>query len=491
MEKHGKEKTTAISDGDGIVVKMNESNRYYQVNENGTVDGPIEIVFDSNPGELEGAGTETAPFVIMSIEDLVYFSEQVNKTTTYRGKYVELGKTLDFNSELSYVNPNTVDYDVFLGGDGTKGLKEQLTKGLGFMPINNFSGTFEGKNNSIKNICIKKQSDNVGLFGTANFTTSITIKNLNLTGQITGLTNVGGFWGHADVGVNNVQIINCNNYTEVKGISAVGGIGGNGGAVSAKNCNNYGTVKATETTSQSVGGIVGVNGRINRCTNYGDVYGAIMVAGVCGNANSAQIFECVNIGKVEGIQEVGGIYGNSINSGLAERCYNSGKIIGQKAVGGIAGAVIREGYIRCVYNAGEISGTENVGGIIGDSYDDWGRSIISENCYNIGNVTGTTNVGQSIGKLSTSSSKYFTKIYYLNTSSSKGIGNISDIEGIVEGKTAAELKNKNFLDLLNATHTHNVNGTDVDYTSNCWVADTQNINSGYPIFSYQVPNIVE
>lgn len=489
MEKHGKEKTTAISDGDGIVVKMNESNRYYQVNENGTVDGPIEIVFDSNPGELEGAGTETAPFVIMSIEDLMFFSEQVSKgIKIYSDGYIELGKTLDFNSDLSYADINTKNYNTYLGGNGTKGLKEELTEGLGFKPINNFYGTFDGENNWIKNIYINMPTANgVGVFGITN---SIIIQNLNISGNIIGNQSVGSLIGGAHNANCNIQINNCNNYAIIKGLSYVGGIAGDGMGKGVKpvNCSNYGLIIATQ---ENVGGIVGVNGRISGCVNYGKISGPKHVGGICGNSNSGEIFECINNGEVTGEQVVGGIYGHSGNDGVAERCYNAGKVAGTVNVGGIAGVVYRGGYIKCVYNAGEISGTENVGGIIGDSYDDWGRSIISENCYNIGNVTGTTNVGQSIGKLSTSSSKYFTKIYYLNTSSSKGIGNISDIEGIVEGKTAAELKNKNFLDLLNATHTHNVNGTDVDYTSNCWVADTQNINSGYPIFSYQVPNIVE
>ena len=39
----------------------------------------ITQVEDSNPGVLEGSGTEQEPFVISSIEDLVCFFKQCNK----------------------------------------------------------------------------------------------------------------------------------------------------------------------------------------------------------------------------------------------------------------------------------------------------------------------------------------------------------------------------------------------------------------------------
>lgn len=87
-------------------------------------------------GQLDGTGSSTDPYVIMSIEDLVYISQQSNNNKEeYKGKYLILGKSLDFNSDLSYINANTTEYDEYLGGDGTTGLKEQLTKGNGFMPI--------------------------------------------------------------------------------------------------------------------------------------------------------------------------------------------------------------------------------------------------------------------------------------------------------------------------------------------------------------------
>ena len=41
------ETVTAINNGETIVIKFNESNRYYEIDNKGNVEGPIEIVFDA------------------------------------------------------------------------------------------------------------------------------------------------------------------------------------------------------------------------------------------------------------------------------------------------------------------------------------------------------------------------------------------------------------------------------------------------------------
>ena len=75
------------------------------------VTGDVSQVDDSNPGVLEGSGTQQEPFIINSIEDLVVFADNVTKgSNTYQDQYVELGLSLDFNSDKSYVNPNSEDY---------------------------------------------------------------------------------------------------------------------------------------------------------------------------------------------------------------------------------------------------------------------------------------------------------------------------------------------------------------------------------------------
>ena len=50
----------------------------------------IEFVEDSTPWELAGKGTETEPYLIESIEDLVAFSNSVNSGNNYVGKHINL-----------------------------------------------------------------------------------------------------------------------------------------------------------------------------------------------------------------------------------------------------------------------------------------------------------------------------------------------------------------------------------------------------------------
>ena len=102
----------------------------------------VEQVTDENPGLLEGTGTDDDPYTINSIEDLVFFSYDVNNRNTYEGKTVKLALSLDFNSNKSYVEPLRTDYGKY-GYDGE--LKTLLTTGEGFKPI----GTYLNANTSV------------------------------------------------------------------------------------------------------------------------------------------------------------------------------------------------------------------------------------------------------------------------------------------------------------------------------------------------------
>ena len=468
---------TVLDNGDTVVIKFNKTDRYYEVDAKGKLLGQIEVKLDNTPGVLDGTGTEAEPFVIMSIEDLMYFAKNV---TTFKNKYVALGVTLDFQSNLSYVDVNTIEYDAYLGGDGTTGLKEQLTKGLGFMPINNFIGTFDGNNNYLKNIYINKESiNNVGLF---NYSTNLTIQNLNISGKITGNTYVGSLLGEPSNSKSKVNIINCNNYADVKGNACVGGIVGYGLSTYIENCNNYGEVQGSATSDTRVGGIVGATGKVINCTNYGHVLGSTYVGGISGAPNSNYIFGCVNKGNIEGTTCIGGICGISGNGVIIEKSYNSGTVSGTTNIGGICGVLNRSSVIRCAYNVGKVIGNNCVGGVIGKGDYMYTDNPGSFNLYNVGKVMGNKNVGEAIGYFDMATSQYYGKIYYLTSRSNQGLGNVADIDGMLEGKDETYLKSKEFVDLLNSAHTHKVNEEDVDYTNNCWKMDSTAENDGYPIF---------
>lgn len=337
MRLLGEKIATAIDNGDTVVIKFEKSNRYYDVDSDGNVEGPLEIVFDKNPGQLDGKGTEEEPFIIMSIEDLVFVSKQVNaKATGYVGANYVLGKTLDFNSDLSYIDPKTTEYDVYLGGNGTTGLKEQLTKGKGFVPIGghggDFSGIFDGKNYEIKNI-YEKVETNGGLFGKiygGSEEKRIGIKNLTVSGNINSNSKAGGIIGEAYTNYINVE--NVKNYVDVTtklyGAGGVIGFESSATKVSINNCYNYGEIinnSVGEQINNSAGGIVGhMHGgtvSITNSANYRKVTGndKHMYCGTGGiigggfNPN-IEIYNTCNYADIEGNMRAGGIIGSCARS---------------------------------------------------------------------------------------------------------------------------------------------------------------------------------
>lgn len=332
MQNYGVGKVEAINNGDTILIKVGEI--YFETTEDGEVKGEVEVIPDTTPEEIEGKGTEEKPFIIMSIEDLVLFSKRVNEGTSYNGEYVELGKTLDFNSNLSYVNPNTTEYDTYLGGDGTVGLKEQLTIGLGFKPIGwgksweeiiSFGGMFDGKNNSIKNIKIDIEGY-AGVFGSA---ASATIQNIIVTGKINGTNSTGGI-----VGVNQKSnMINCKNDAEVSSKSNAGGITGTLNLNSNNffsNCINYGRVSSESNSGGIIGYINQGTSNIKYCVNSGVVIGS-SAGGIIGQQKGGESYinsccstEGARIEGFDGTGSLGGVMGlaygptniyNSVNLG--------------------------------------------------------------------------------------------------------------------------------------------------------------------------------
>lgn len=297
----GKDEATAMGNGETIVVKFINSNRYYEIDDKGNVNGPRYYKADDYAGDLtKGSkydGSEGKPFQIACIEDLVVFSIMTNggnsqlglASNKFSGKNVELVTTLDFNSIFSYSDYTTTIYGD-LNTDGVvEGIKKELTKTeegcIGFLPINSFSGTFDGNGNFIENIYQKNiiESKRLGLFiGTS--TTGI-IKNLNLTGTI-----INTKWEAAGIfaGANGkVDISNCKNYANITGYNMVGGIRGwTHGTTS--DCSNYGAITITGKSYQygGAGGIaayiVGKN-TIQGCTNEGKVLGTVTRAGIVRN----------------------------------------------------------------------------------------------------------------------------------------------------------------------------------------------------------------
>ena len=253
----GDGKTETNDVGEEFEVGFIESKRYYTVDKEGNVTGPQEIVEDKSPGDITKdkngnslAGDENEPYEIWCIEDLVAFSIMTNggddklnlASNNFDGEYVILGRTLNFNSVYSYNDYMTNKFGDINTDGVVEDLKTELTKTedscIGFKPINNFEGNFDGKENEIQNIYINTEEK------AALILKAKSIKNIGITGNITST-------GSSAAGIcYSVTIVeNCWNKAN---IIAEGGAGITGSAagvcnysLTIKNCYNIGKVVST------------------------------------------------------------------------------------------------------------------------------------------------------------------------------------------------------------------------------------------------------
>ncbi len=368
-------------------------------------DGEAQSVSDKEPGELSGDGSKEKPYLIESIEDLVKFSEKVNGGETFENKVVKLKVNLDFNNDISYVNPKRTDYGNINGINETEELKVELTTGTGFKPIgtdsNNFNGTFDGGGHTIKNMYISvTDNGTTGLFGVTGEKSNI--KNIDILKANIKSTGdyVGGLIGKSKGTVEKVTI----REGSIEGNERIGGVVGYAEKATITACTNTGNI----TGDRYIGGIAGFidkESTIENCSNNGIIVGNGIysdidyqyhsnVGGIAGDVvNNSKIINSSNhniVKSTKGI-DIGGIAGVVIVNSTISKCYNEGEIgilqknIDEKNVGGICGDFHNSTVSQC-FNKGEVNGEQSIGGIVG--IIGWQSKALIENCYNTGKVTG-------------------------------------------------------------------------------------------------------
>lgn len=143
---------------------------------------------------LYGNGSRENPYEINTVQDLIYFQQEVNSGNTFIGCYVEQNCDIDFS----------------------------LLKEYKFSPIGNvangtyFAGTYNGKGHYISNLVIS-ENDDAALFGAV----SGTIENLGIESGIIQSSNYAGGIAAHSVGYN-ALIINCYNKADIYGLKAAG-----------------------------------------------------------------------------------------------------------------------------------------------------------------------------------------------------------------------------------------------------------------------------
>ncbi len=430
-------KTEVSDNGKEFEVAFVDSNRYYTVDKDGNIVEQGKIVIDKSPGDITKdengnnlKGDESEPYEIWCIEDLVKFSQMVNEDNqNFLNKYVALKTNLNFNSDFSYTNPDTTEFDVYLGGDESVTLKEQLSdNGKGFVPIGkavnlyvHFSGNFDGQNHVIKNIYINKSS-NAGLFGAIH--NGAKICNLTVEGKI--------------IAENGTR---------------TGGIVSWAGDSIIENCNS----------------IVNISGK---------AYGVEGIIGIC-QYGSVEIKNCANIGNIDNLDNIGtggivGVIQSGHNVNIVNT-YNEGIINGNRRVGGIVGDAVGKVCIYNCYQLKEVTGNrEGTGGIIGKINNE---EAILRNLYSIGQVNSNNQKGGIIGMKEDSSKINSNFVYYKRADELTGIYNEEDTNFNIFGYSDKDWNNNLIVEKLNSGIELQENNID---KSN-WKKWTLGKN-GYPIF---------
>ncbi len=271
IDNLSKDNTAKVYDDTDKFIVIFKSNRAYTLDKDGNI-----VNIDTNYKAPEkrflaqlsdnNYGTETNPYELNCIEDLLDLSFTVNglevvdekitiKSSFDRleGKYVKLTRNLNFKSELSYEDSERKDYGDINYNDNTETIIKELTTGKGWIPIGfldakYFLGEFNGNGNSILNIHIDYENSDtqkaVGLFGKIGRGASI--KNLTLSGEIKNNWHTGGIV--AESSEVPIEIENCINKANIKGYNMTGGIMGimrGNGQGDILNCSNYGTIETT------------------------------------------------------------------------------------------------------------------------------------------------------------------------------------------------------------------------------------------------------
>ena len=217
--------------------------------------------------------------------------------------------------------------------------------------------------------------------------------------------------------------------------------------------NNYGTVQNIIVQNSKI--ITGADCGLIVGRNYGNIYN-------CGSLGALERYSYTT--------QAAGTYGwNSAgiagrNTGTIANCYNKATLVGNKHNAGISGT--NSGNIYNCYNAGSVTTYQASGGITSRNNS---GSVISY-CYNSGALSASGGYANTIYGYTNSGT--ITNSYAFTLSGTTGT--------IATAVSPNGTSTTNLLTALNGWVSAN---SSVPYST--WKADTNNINGGYPIFTWQ------
>ncbi len=282
-----------------------------------------------------GSGLQNDPYIIKTGAELDLLASTCMGGETYAETYFRLEADIDWAGNL--------------------------WTPIGYDTTNLFAGHFDGNGQTIYNLeCFEVYS---GLFGVIK---EGSVKNLKVDYATftTDTRYCGGIVAWMKLAT--IEGVSAGEHVEIRTadiMSNTAQIGGCFGLVHSSTVNGatfYGTVNCTSVTGTSfVGGIAGVvggEGSIKNCVNYGSVNNVnesavadaiCYVGGVagCSGASSAvgTVESCINYGEVSSVDVAGGVVGRiHVDNSIVKNCYNVGGVKGKRA-----GAIL--GYLSKPY----------------------------------------------------------------------------------------------------------------------------------------------
>ena len=273
-------------------------------------DKVVYVVYKMLEAQLEGAGTAASPYLIGDVESFCKIGNVLKEGETV---YVKLSADIDFAgqtwtpevSEGVYAQVNASGRPISFDGDNHT--VKNVVAPCSF--FTNLEGSVQ--NLKLDNIKVEAAVEKAGLFvqTAGNGTDEVVIKNITVIGStLVSAGYAGGFAGS----VNKGKVENVNVACTITGVSRVGGVFGHAISTDIKDCVVSGTVTGT---GNYAGGVVG-----------------LMYAGSVTNTSSSADVTCE--ATLNSYARVGGIVGQSNVGATFEKCSSTGAIVGKGYYGG-------------------------------------------------------------------------------------------------------------------------------------------------------------
>lgn len=338
----------------------------------GSVAVNFDIVYPPKASaSFNGAGTESDPYKISSVSDLILLAQMVNTDDDRSGELSSSSQTIAYaKSQLGKYFRLTADID----------MSGYRANSIGWDVIHQFCGTFDGDGHTIKGLNVESAGF-AGLFGMVD--KEGVIKNVILDSPV--ITSTSGYYAagiasYSEGLIEKCQVKNPKITQEGQVAAGIVGVGKN-----VVDCHVSGaTVYARYGFAAGVAGQIG--GSITNCSAT-DSYisgsssasadprynGGTPIGGVIGSLLNGTATGCWFTGMVDGYNTLGmSLYAGGIAGinqlGLIDRCFTAGTVLGYGA-GSVNGGVVGycSGRVLNSYSSGMVDCVSSyyTGGITG------------------------------------------------------------------------------------------------------------------------------